>query len=210
MAPDCPRFSPPPTATGSSATLAKWDWIGIVAKRRDRPYRTTRGTGEWRRIVNVWQLLDLSRTGAPATSTAVLSAASIRDTSKLAPRAPLSVCTRSFRQRPLGPYFWQGQRTVKVDRALTAKTVARHLSDTAGLMLVYGERGDVIHGHIPGSSRPPEISVDHAVWLSRRHGFLADHSAIAGKVRPGYQRVVGARVTRLAHCFCKYIRCCFF
>ena len=24
----------------------------------------------------------------------------------------------------------------------------------------------------PGSSRPPEISVEHAVWLSRRHGFL--------------------------------------
>jgi len=29
------------------------------------------------------------------------------------------------------------------------KSVARHLSDTASLILFYGKQGDIIHGHVP-------------------------------------------------------------
>src|SRR5215471_11107628 len=39
--------------------------------------------------------------------------------SKLAPRVPLSVCTRSFRQRPFGPYFWCATRFAKMRAACT-------------------------------------------------------------------------------------------
>ena len=72
----------------------------------------------------------------------------------------------------------RGKRTVKADRTLAPKDRGspsfRHGWSYPALCEKRG-RHPWIH---PGSSRPPEMSVEHALWLSRKHRFLADHSAI--------------------------------